>query len=61
MNITSPLAALFGVAPAVWGMLAVGLSVGLLTLLIAWGKVQPLLAFVVAALAAALLLSLIHI
>ena len=56
MNITSPLAALFGVTPAVWGMLAVGLSVGLLTLLIAWGKVQPLLAFVVAALAAALLL-----
>jgi Gnt-I system high-affinity gluconate transporter len=39
-----------------WAMLAVLLSVGLLTLLIAWGRVQPLLAFVVAALAAALLL-----
>jgi Gnt-I system high-affinity gluconate transporter len=36
--------------------LSVFLSVGLLTLLIAWGRVQPLLAFVVAALAAALLL-----
>jgi len=39
-----------------WAMLAVLLSVGLLTLMIAWGRVQPLLAFVVAALAAALLL-----
>jgi Gnt-I system high-affinity gluconate transporter len=39
-----------------WALLAVALSVGLLTLLIAWAKVQPLLAFVVAALAAALLL-----
>ncbi|NYE59491.1 Gnt-I system high-affinity gluconate transporter [Duganella sp. 1224] len=39
-----------------WALLAVALSVGLLTLLIAWSKVQPLIAFVVAALAAALLL-----
>ncbi|QCP14445.1 gluconate transporter [Pseudoduganella umbonata] len=37
-------------------MLSVLLAVGLLTVLIAWGKVQPLLAFVVAALVAALLL-----
>ncbi|GGX93514.1 gluconate:H+ symporter [Pseudoduganella dura] len=37
-------------------LLSVLLAVGLLTLLIAWGKVQPLLAFVVAALVAALLL-----
>ncbi|OON59228.1 gluconate transporter [Massilia sp. KIM] len=39
-----------------WNLLSVLLAVGLLTLLIAWGKVQPLLAFVAAALAAALLL-----
>ncbi len=56
MNITSPLAALFGLSPAVWAMTAVFLSVGLLTVLIAWGKLQPLLAFVIASLAAALLL-----
>ncbi|WP_338760357.1 gluconate:H+ symporter [Massilia sp. METH4] len=37
-------------------LLWVLLAVGLLTVLIAWGKVQPLLAFVVAALVAALLL-----
>jgi gluconate transporter len=37
-------------------LLAVLLSVGLLTLLIAWGRVPPLLAFVAAAVAAALLL-----
>ncbi|MGV7208495.1 gluconate:H+ symporter [Oxalobacteraceae bacterium A2-2] len=37
-------------------MLPVLLSVALLALLIAWGKVQPLLAFVLAALAAALML-----
>jgi gluconate transporter len=37
-------------------MLAVFFSVSLLTLSIAWGKVQPLLAFVLAALVAALLL-----
>jgi Gnt-I system high-affinity gluconate transporter len=53
---TSPLAALLGVTPAAWALIAVALSVGALTLLIAWAKVQPLLAFVVAALAAALLL-----
>ncbi|MYN39976.1 gluconate transporter [Duganella sp. FT109W] len=56
MAITSPLAALFGVTPAAWALLAVALSVGLLTLLIAWAKLQPLIAFVAAALAAALLL-----
>lgn len=39
-----------------WNLVSVLLAVGLLTVLIAWGKVQPLLAFVVAALAAALLL-----
>jgi gluconate transporter len=53
---TSPLASFFGMTPAAWSMLAVALSVGLLTLMIAWGKIQPLLAFVVAALAAAALL-----
>ncbi len=37
-------------------IVSVLLAVGLLTLLIAWGKVQPLLAFVAAALLAALLL-----
>lgn len=46
MTTTSPACAL----------LAVALSVGLLTLLIAWAKLQPLIAFVAAALAAALLL-----
>lgn len=56
MTTTSPLAALFGVTPAVWALLAVALSVGLLTLLIAWAKLQPLIAFVAAALVAALLL-----
>lgn len=39
-----------------WNIVSVLLAVGLLTIMIAWGKVQPLLAFVVAALAAALLL-----
>ncbi|TFW15695.1 gluconate:H+ symporter [Duganella callida] len=39
-----------------WNVFSVVLAVGLLTLLIAWGKVQPLLAFVAASLAAALLL-----
>jgi Gnt-I system high-affinity gluconate transporter len=53
---TSPLASWLGVTPSAWALIAVALSVGLLTLLIAWGKVQPLLAFVAAALAAALLL-----
>jgi Gnt-I system high-affinity gluconate transporter len=56
MTITSPLASLLGVTPAAWSMLSVALSVAALTLMIAWGKVQPLLAFVVAALLAALLL-----
>jgi Gnt-I system high-affinity gluconate transporter len=40
----------------VWNVFSVLLAVGLLTIMIAWGKVQPLLAFVVAAIAAALLL-----
>jgi len=40
----------------VWNIVSVLLAVGLLTLLIAWGKVQPLLAFVAASIAAALLL-----
>ncbi|WP_229257523.1 gluconate:H+ symporter [Duganella callida] len=39
-----------------WNLFAVLLAVGLLTIMIAWGKVQPLLAFVVAAMAAALML-----
>jgi Gnt-I system high-affinity gluconate transporter len=50
------MAALLGVTPAAWALIAVALAVGTLTLLIAWGKVQPLLAFVAAALLAALLL-----
>jgi Gnt-I system high-affinity gluconate transporter len=40
----------------VWNLFAVLLAVGLLTVMIAWGKVQPLLAFVLAAIAAALML-----
>jgi Gnt-I system high-affinity gluconate transporter len=40
----------------VWNLASVLLAVGLLTLMIAWGKVQPLLAFVVAAIVAALML-----
>ena len=39
-----------------WNLCAVVLAVGLLTVMIAWGKVQPLLAFVLAAIAAALML-----
>ncbi|MGZ3304964.1 MAG: GntT/GntP/DsdX family permease [Asticcacaulis sp.] len=53
---TTPIAALLGIPPATWALIAVFVSVGLLTLLIAWGRVQPLLAFVIAALTAALLL-----
>ena len=56
MNFTSPLAALIGMSPVAWAMLAVLLSVVLLTAAIAWGKVQPLIAFVLTALVAALLL-----
>ena len=37
-------------------LLSIVLAVGLLTVMIAWGKVQPLIAFVIAALVAALLL-----
>jgi gluconate transporter len=40
----------------VWNILSILLAVGLLTIMIAWGKVQPLLAFVVAAMLAALML-----
>jgi len=40
----------------VWNITSVLLAVGLLTIMIAWGKVQPLLAFVVAAMVAALML-----
>jgi gluconate transporter len=40
----------------VWNIFSVLLAVGLLTIMIAWGKVQPLLAFVVAAMLAALML-----
>jgi gluconate transporter len=40
----------------VLNVLSVLLAVGLLTVMIAWGKVQPLIAFVIAALVAALLL-----
>jgi Gnt-I system high-affinity gluconate transporter len=40
----------------VWNLFSVLLAVGLLTIMIAWGKVQPLLAFVLAAMAAALML-----
>ena len=39
-----------------WSLFSVLLAVGLLTVMIAWGKVQPLLAFVVAAMVAALML-----
>jgi len=40
----------------VWSLFSVLLAVGLLTIMIAWGKVQPLLAFVVAAMLAAVML-----
>jgi Gnt-I system high-affinity gluconate transporter len=40
----------------VWSLFSVLLAVVLLTIMIAWGKVQPLLAFVVAAMIAALML-----
>ncbi len=52
----SSLAVLLGLSPAVWALVAVGLSVIVLTLLIAAGRLPPLLAFVIAALTAALLL-----
>jgi len=40
----------------VWNLFSVLLAVGLLTVMIAWGKVQPLVAFVIVALVAALML-----
>jgi gluconate transporter len=49
---------LFGVTPVLWVLIAVGLAVGLLTALTAWGRLPPLLSFVTAALAAAFLLGL---
>jgi gluconate transporter len=56
MSLSSPLAAFFGISPVAWAMLAVFFSVFLLTVIIAWAKVQPLIAFVLAALVAAFLL-----
>lgn len=41
-----------------WNILSVLLAVGLLTVMIAWGKIQPLLAFVAAAIVAGLMLGL---
>lgn len=52
------MAALLGLSPAGWALVAIFLSVGLLTVLIAFGKTPPLLAFLVAALTAAILLGL---
>jgi gluconate transporter len=56
MSFTSPLAAVFGMSPVAWAMLAVFSCIILLTVIIAWGKVQPLIAFVVTSMVAALLL-----
>jgi gluconate transporter len=56
MHFGVPLAAFFGMSPVAWAMLAVFFSVSLLTVSIAWAKVQPLVAFVLTALVAALLL-----
>ena len=56
MSLSSPLAAFFGISPVAWAMLAVFFSVFLLTIIIASAKVQPLIAFVLAALVAAFLL-----
>ena len=46
----------FSAADPTWALTAVALSVVALIVMIAWGKVQPLLAFVIASIAAALLL-----
>jgi gluconate transporter len=51
-----PLAAFFGVTPALWTLGSVVLSVVLLTMMIAWGRLQPFLAFVMVAMLAAILL-----
>lgn len=56
MSLSGTLAASFGMSPVAWAMLAAFFSVSLLTILIAWGKVQPLIAFVLSSLVAALLL-----
>lgn len=50
------LAAWFGIAPSAWTLGSVLLSVVLLTMMIAWGRVQPFLAFVIVAMLAAVLL-----
>jgi len=56
MSLHGVSAAFFGMSPVASAMLAVFFSVSLLTVIIAWGKVQPLIAFVLTALVAALLL-----
>ncbi len=56
MHTDLALAAFFGIAPAAWTVGAVALSVVLLTVMIAWGRVQPFLAFVIVAMLAAVLL-----
>ncbi|MBW8881069.1 MAG: gluconate transporter [Asticcacaulis sp.] len=48
----------FGLAPAAWAMVAVAASVILLTVMIAFGKIPPLLSFIVAAIVAGLMLGL---
>ncbi len=47
---------MFGISAPDWALVVVGLSVVSLILMIAWAKVQPLIAFVIASLMAALLL-----
>ena len=49
MPVDFPLAAYLGIAPAVWTVGSVALAVILLTAMIAWGRVQPFLAFVIVA------------
>ena len=58
MSLSGALTASFGMSPVAWAMLAVFFSVSLLTIIIAWGKVQPLIAFVLSSMVAALLLGL---
>ena len=45
-----------GISTADWALIVVGLSVASLVVMIAWAKVQPLIAFIIASLMAALLL-----
>jgi gluconate transporter len=56
MLTAAPIAQLLGLDPALWAIASVALSVVLLTAMIAWGRVQPFLAFVLVAIMAALLL-----